>query len=123
MNPNPEFPGDSNVESVKAKMDARAKVGFRKYGVTTERGDLSLLDWLRHAQEEAMDQVVYLEAAIRRLENPPVPTHPVEMLPGPDDERFNHAKFIDTELFKKSESPESFANELFTDTGGNLSSQ
>lgn len=59
---------DSNVESVKAKLDARATVGLVKYGVTTERGDLSLLDWLRHAQEEALDLPIYLEAAIRKLE-------------------------------------------------------
>lgn len=59
---------DRNVESVKAKMDERAKVGLRKYGVTTERGDLSVIDWLRHAQEEAMDQAIYLEAAIRKIE-------------------------------------------------------
>jgi len=59
---------DANVEAVKAKMSERANVGFRKYGVTTERKDLSLLDWLRHAQEEAMDMAIYLEAAIRKEE-------------------------------------------------------
>lgn len=66
--PGTSFHCDRNVEAVKAKMDARAKLGFKKYGVTTERTDLSLLDWLRHAQQESMDQVIYLEAAIRKEE-------------------------------------------------------
>lgn len=55
---------DSNVESVRAKMAARANLGFKKYGVTTERTDLTTLQWLIHAQEEAMDMAVYLERLI-----------------------------------------------------------
>jgi hypothetical protein len=35
--------------------------GFRKYGTTTERTDLSLLDWLQHLQEELLDAAVYVE--------------------------------------------------------------
>lgn len=58
-------PIDRNVAAVQAKMQQRAELGLKKYGVTTERTDLTLLDWLRHAQEEAMDQAIYLEAAIQ----------------------------------------------------------
>jgi hypothetical protein len=35
---------------------------------TLDRTDLSLLDWLEHAKEESMDQVLYLERAIRSKE-------------------------------------------------------
>ena len=52
---------DSNVTSVTEKMLERARVGLNKYGVTTERTDLSLLEWVTHAQEEAMDLAIYLE--------------------------------------------------------------
>lgn len=57
---------DANVTAVSKKLRDRSKAGLRKYGVTTERPDLSRLDWLRHAQEEAMDLAVYLEVLIRQ---------------------------------------------------------
>lgn len=57
--------GDANVEAVRAKLLDRSRVGFAKYGVTTERTDLSLSDWLTHLQEELMDAAVYVEAAKR----------------------------------------------------------
>lgn len=39
---------------------ARAAIGLAKYGVTLDRGDLSLTDWLAHALEEATDLSGYL---------------------------------------------------------------
>ena len=39
----------------------RAKVGKGKYGVTMERNDLSLLQWIQHLQEELLDAAVYVE--------------------------------------------------------------
>ena len=48
-------------EQVCAKIRERAKVGKRKYGVTMERDDLNLHDWLTHLQEELMDAAVYVE--------------------------------------------------------------
>lgn len=39
----------------------RAKTGENKYGVTMDRNDLSLKEWVQHAQEEALDLAVYLE--------------------------------------------------------------
>lgn len=55
---------DANVEAVREKLKTRAEHGMRKYGVTTEREDLSRKQWLVHAQEEAMDLAVYLQRLI-----------------------------------------------------------
>lgn len=56
----------SRIENaVASKLKTRALAGFNKYGVTMERTDLSRLDWLIHAQEEAMDLAVYLEKLIQ----------------------------------------------------------
>jgi hypothetical protein len=58
-------PVGSKVEqSVCDKILERADVGKLKYGVTMERTDLNRLDWLRHAQEEALDLAVYLQKLI-----------------------------------------------------------
>lgn len=46
------------------KIATRAQVGKEKYGVTMERKDLTRLQWLIHAQEEAMDMAVYLQKLI-----------------------------------------------------------
>lgn len=51
--------------TVADKLQKRSAAGLAKYGVTMERTDLSRLDWLIHAQEEAMDLAVYLERLIR----------------------------------------------------------
>ena len=51
-----------------AKITQRAALGKKKYGTTMERDDLTPLDWLKHAQEEAMDLAVYLEKLIQELE-------------------------------------------------------
>ena len=52
-------------DEVCRKIQARADVGLSKYGVTLEREDLRELEWLIHAQEEAMDFVNYLEVLIQ----------------------------------------------------------
>lgn len=52
-------------EAVIEKLRARRAAGRAKYGQTMERTDLSLEDWIRHAQEEAMDLAIYLERARR----------------------------------------------------------
>lgn len=56
-------------DAVSARIQGRAAAGLSKYGVTMERGDLSRLDWLIHAQEEAMDLAVYLERLIQDERN------------------------------------------------------
>jgi len=55
---------DSIVESVVNKYKQRSKLGVEKYGVTMDRNDLSDVEWLIHAQEEAMDLSLYLEKMI-----------------------------------------------------------
>jgi hypothetical protein len=51
-------------EAVKSKIDARCAAGLVKYGVSMERTDLTRLQWLQHAQDEAMDLCVYLQLLI-----------------------------------------------------------
>jgi len=46
----------------------RESMGLAKYGVDLSRGDLGLLEWLKHARDEAMDEALYLTCAIRKLE-------------------------------------------------------
>tara|TARA_R110002049_G_scaffold199037_1_gene369096 strand:- start:27355 stop:27543 length:189 start_codon:yes stop_codon:yes gene_type:complete len=57
---------DSIVESVLIKYKKRSKVGIKKYNVTLDREDLTELEWLIHAQEEAMDLSLYLEKLIQK---------------------------------------------------------
>jgi hypothetical protein len=52
---------DSILESVINQFRERSEVGIKKYGVTLDITDLSSLDWINHAQQEAMDFVLYLE--------------------------------------------------------------
>jgi hypothetical protein len=58
-------------EEVCFKILKRSEMGKKKYGTTMERNDLSKLEWLKHAQEEAMDLAVYLEKVIQELEDMP----------------------------------------------------
>ena len=52
---------DRNVEKVITQLRDREEEGMRKYGVNTERKDLTTLQWLQHLQEELMDASVYIE--------------------------------------------------------------
>jgi hypothetical protein len=52
---------DKIVLRVLSRFAERSKLGIMKYNTTLERNDLSALEWLTHAQEEAMDFVLYLE--------------------------------------------------------------
>lgn len=60
---------DKHVESVIDQLKMRSEAGFNKYGTTLERDDLSILDWIQHAQEEAMDLSLYLEVIKEKLKN------------------------------------------------------
>ena len=51
-------------DKVIKKINDRAALGKNKYNTTMEREDLSRLDWLKHAQEEAMDLAIYLQKLI-----------------------------------------------------------
>ena len=52
---------DKIVINVIESFKKRSEIGIKKYNTTLERNDLSTLEWLQHAQEEAMDFVLYLE--------------------------------------------------------------
>ncbi len=58
---------DENVENVVSQLRAREERGLSKYGVNTERTDLSTLEWLQHLQEELMDGAVYIERIKQEL--------------------------------------------------------
>ena len=62
---------DKNVEAVKRMMTERMEKGFIKYGVTTERTDLSPLEWVQHLQEELLDAAVYCERIKQELKDAP----------------------------------------------------
>ena len=59
---------DTIVESVRVDLLNRSKVGIKKYGVTLDRKDLKLKDWLQHAYEECLDQALYLKRSILKIE-------------------------------------------------------
>lgn len=52
---------DSVVDSVIDQFIDRATFGKVKYGVTLDREDLSVPEWIEHAQQELMDGILYLE--------------------------------------------------------------
>ena len=60
---------DKIVLQVMNDLNDRSRIGVEKYGVTLERNDLSLKDWLQHAYEECLDQANYLKRAIIEIEN------------------------------------------------------
>lgn len=59
---------DSIVDAVRQDLLVRSQLGIKKYGVTLDRTDLSLQDWLQHAYEETLDQANYLKRAIVELD-------------------------------------------------------
>ena len=63
---------DSIVQAVIRKFQERSDVGVKKYGVTLDRTDLKVLDWIQHAQEELMDGILYLEKLKKELTPTPV---------------------------------------------------
>jgi hypothetical protein len=52
---------DTIVKSVIESFKNRSALGIQKYGHTLDRSDLSILQWIQHAQEELMDAILYLE--------------------------------------------------------------
>jgi hypothetical protein len=52
---------DSIVESVINQFKQRSEIGIKKYNTTLDRNDLSTLEWIEHAKQEAMDFILYLE--------------------------------------------------------------
>ncbi|MGY8811458.1 MAG: hypothetical protein ACKVK5_10530 [Pseudomonadales bacterium] len=64
---------DQNVERNRQLLLERSIAGLEKYGVTTERGDLTLNQWLQHLLEELLDGANYIQAA---MANNPALTDP-----------------------------------------------
>jgi hypothetical protein len=60
---------DSIVSSIIKQFEERSIKGKKKYGVDLDRTDLTLLEWLQHAKEEAMDLALYLEKMIQTLQD------------------------------------------------------
>ena len=58
---------DSIVSTIISKFQDRALMGKKKYGTDLDRTDLSVFDWIQHAQEEHMDAILYLEKLKREL--------------------------------------------------------
>ena len=52
---------DSIVDSIIDKFVERATFGKQKYNTDLDRDDLSVPDWIEHAQQELMDGILYLE--------------------------------------------------------------
>jgi hypothetical protein len=69
---------DSVVTSVINSFKQRAEFGQKKYGTNLDRTDLSVLDWIQHAQEEHMDAILYLEKLkqLHTKEKPVITTTP-----------------------------------------------
>lgn len=52
---------DSIVDSIIDQFVDRAQFGKTKYNTDLDRDDLSVPDWIEHAQQELMDGILYLE--------------------------------------------------------------
>lgn len=59
---------DTIVLSVMTKFYERSKLGIKKYNTTLDRDDLSPIEWLNHAQDEAMDLCLYLERLKKKIQ-------------------------------------------------------
>lgn len=60
---------DAVIDAVREDLLRRSQFGIKKYGVTLERTDLTLRDWLNHAYEEALDHANYLKRAMMEIDN------------------------------------------------------
>jgi hypothetical protein len=60
---------DSIVNSVVDKYQQRSDIGQKKYGTSLDRGDLNIVQWLNHLQEELMDATLYIEKLKAEVQN------------------------------------------------------
>ncbi len=58
---------DSIVEEVRQDLLDRSEVGIKKYNTTLDRDDLTTVEWVQHALEEAMDLSLYLKRLYKDL--------------------------------------------------------
>ena len=66
-----ELTNDTVVNTVIQSFILRSNLGFKKYGQTMDRTDLTPQEWANHMQEELMDAILYLERLKRDLASPP----------------------------------------------------
>ncbi len=70
-------------DKVIVKIKQRAEAGFKKYGTTMQRSDLTFNEWLTHLQEELMDACVYVERIMLLTDFYPHINSDVCWCPGP----------------------------------------
>ena len=58
---------DSIVDSIIDKFVDRATIGKQKYGTDLDRTDLSLEEWLEHSIQEKLDDILYMQKALKVL--------------------------------------------------------
>lgn len=58
---------DSIVEENVDFLRSRSTVGERKYGVTLDRTDINLIEWMQHLREELADALNYVTRVQREL--------------------------------------------------------
>ncbi|WP_366593761.1 hypothetical protein AB0R72_21610 (plasmid) [Bacillus velezensis] len=56
------------INNLYNKIEAQQAKGLEKYGTEIKTDSHSLKEWLQHALEETLDKAVYLETAIRKIE-------------------------------------------------------
>ena len=44
-------------------------MGKEKYGQTLDRSDLSLEDWLEHSIQEKLDDILYMQKALKEIQD------------------------------------------------------
>lgn len=52
---------DSVVFKIAMLLKVRSENGIRKYGISLDRTDLSVKEWIDHAIEESLDHALYLQ--------------------------------------------------------------
>ena len=62
---------DKHVEEVVDLYRERSAAGFKKYGTTLERNDLTIDQWLNHLMEELMDATLYISKIREELNKIP----------------------------------------------------
>jgi hypothetical protein len=59
----------TGIEAIVCKEIARRQqLGIKKYGITVADNPLALIEWVRHAKEEALDLSIYLTKLQATLE-------------------------------------------------------
>jgi len=59
---------DSIVDSIIDQFVERAAFGKEKYNTDLDREDLSILEWIEHAKQEHIDDILYLEKLKKTVE-------------------------------------------------------